>query len=428
MKKVKLLLTTLIASLALGLTGCTLFNDDDMSYSNSFNSIVTSQSDPNAIVAGGVTAKENTELNSYVFKNIGYAVDNTIVNTYKDGGANHTEYHVNHDEDYSATKSSNNYDLYVPKTAPKNDKHVVILFIHGGAWISGWKTDVNAYVHEFAKRGYITATIKYTLLKRSMDDDALSIFRNLDEIDACISSIAEVLDELEFDTTKTNLVIGGASSGSHLAMLYSYSRGEHADLPIKFVVNAVGPVNIKPSCWLSFKSETEEVLNAGLTKAAIDDQQTAGNLKQLYVAGSDQEKTGGYTWCDYQTMRIANGMCGLPYSLTTVKAATDEEEVNIVDPSNEAAISMTKAGGGEDQLSVTYWMKDTYKLPMICAYSGKDTIVGVGQYAQLEEALDLHSIEHEYFYFKNCGHANLDTDTAQYNAFLNKIDQWCKAI
>ena len=435
MKKNRIFLPIILLASLITLTGCNsvmeyasiILNDDDMVIENSYNpKQSTPEVDPNAVIAGGVIAKDIEETpNAYCFKNISYAVEEKITNTYKVGGVNHTEYNVNGGEDYSANKASNNFDLYVPKALNKNDKHTVILFIHGGAWVSGFKTDVNDYIFEFANRGYITATIKYTLLKRSMDNPALSIFRNLDEIDACIKGIKSALGDLEFDTTKTKLVIGCASSGAHLAMLYTYSRGQSSALPISFLVDAVGPVDIKPNAWKRFIDASDAVVNAGLTKSAIQAQEDASNIGALPIAGE------GATWCDYQTMRIANGMCGIPYSLEDVRAATDDNQRNIVNP-NDASNSMTKAGGGEDQLSVTYWMNahPTYKVPVVCAYACKDSIVGINQFATLQTALDANGISYEYYFFKDSDHTDIseEKDAVNYNAFVNKIDDWGKVL
>lgn len=419
----------LFACLTVGLltlSSCSLFNDDDMAISNKYNppkSIVSSL-DPNAVVTKGVASIDNEKTpNAYCFKNICYANNERVINTYKTGGVNHKEYNVNGGEDYYANKANNNYDLYVPKTLDKANKHTVILFIHGGAWVSGFKTDVNSYVHEFANKGYITATIKYSLLKRTMDDASLSIFRNLDEIDACIASIKSALGELGFDTSKTNLVIGGASSGAHLAMLYSYSRGQRSELPIKFIIDAVGPVNIKPDCWKKFDNASDAVLNAGLSASAIQTQKTNGNISELPISGE------GYNWNNYQTMRIANGMCGLPYSLSDVEASTDSNKENITNP-NAASNSMTKSGGGEDQLSVTYWMTGTNKYPMVCAYAGRDSIVGIAQYAALQTAMDANGISYEYTYFKESDHIEItkEKDATAYNSFISQIQTKLNAI
>lgn len=446
----KMLFSVLLLSGTLALSSCSLFKDDDIMEPNIYHPQYDEEEEipAGATIAGEVIGKTmEDDPNVVVYKNIGYGTYDAkkdeyfIFNSYKEGESNFNGYHVNHDEDYpKATSVRNNYDLYIPKNLPRDQKHTVILFIHGGAWVSGFKTDVNAYIHEFAKRGYITATIKYTLLKRTMDDDTLSIFRNLDEIDACIKSIKTVLSEITFDTSKTELVLGGASSGAHLAMLYAYSRGKNSALSIKFLVDAVGPVDIKPDAWKEFINPTDSVLDAGIDKTALETQIEANNTRSLQIMGE-----GGKRWTDYQTFRIANGMCGLPYTLEEVKAASDESEEYIVHPENAAYQNMISANGGEDLLSVTYWINkadESSKFPIICAYAGKDSIVGINQYATLQTALEAKGITsytassgENYIYFRysthelviNEGEPHYQDYVDRYNELINAVDIWCQA-
>lgn len=433
MKKNKLLTSLLFITAALSLSACGLFNDDDIAVKNSYNPVaIEPEKDPNALVVeeGLEGHRVDAVPNSYCFKNIPYAKNGTVINTYKTGGSHENAFNPNGGKDYEGDGTSNNYDLYVPDNTPRNAKHTIILFIHGGAWVSGFKTDVNPYVHEFANKGYVTATIKYTLLSRTMDNPALSIFRNLDEIDACIASIKEILANpaLGFDTTKSELVIGGASSGSHLAMLYSYSRGQDCPINIKFVVDAVGPVDIKPNCWKSFKDE-EAGINAGLGKSEVD----PSNLNPLSIAGEKDEADNPLYWDKYQTMRIANGMCGLPNSKEAIQnSAVKDGDGHIVDAddSTDAAKSMLLPDGGEDQMSVTYWInKGVNTFPMVIAYAGKDTIVGVNQFATLQGCLDTVGIDYDYTYFKNSSHTQIskEADETAYNQFVNNVDTRCKA-
>ena len=424
MKNKKLFPIIAIASL-LALTSCSLFNDDDIAIKNTYNPEPSVPApEPGSETAGGVTSTTNDKVpNALYFKNVAYDTNGHIKNTYAVGQAHYTEYNVNGGNDYEATKATNNYDIYVPKDISKTTKHTVLLFIHGGAWVTGFKSDVNPYIQEFANKGYITATIKYTLLKKEMNDNSLSIFRDLDEIDACIKSIKNVLNELEFDTTKTNLVLGGASSGAHLAMLYAYSRGNESAIPLRFVVDAVGPTNIKPDAWKKFNMSDAEVRAAGITKDKINIQAGLGNIGSLKVAGDD------YYWNDYQTMRIANGMCGIPYTLEDVAASSSDMEH--IDNPNAASTSMTKVNGGEDQLSVTYWMgKSSFKPSIICAYAGNDSIVGINQYATLQPVMENNSITHELFYFPESDHQDITREANQtvYDEFMNKIDEWIQAL
>ena len=436
MKKTKALLLPLLIFGLVGLSACSLLNDDDIAVHNEYNPAPEDEEeeahDPNATYVQNIKAKEDVTAvpDSYVFKNIPYLVDGVVPNTYKEGGANENEFNVNGGQDYKGTKSNNNYDLYVPKAELKESKHVVILFIHGGAWVSGLKADVEPFVYDFVNRGYITANIKYILLKRTMDDNTLSIFRNLDEIDACISNIKVAVKEL-FESKgialnedeQLKLVIGGASSGAHLAMLYTYSRGKAAALVPELIVDAVGPVDIKPAVW--------KRLSGGGEHGPESIKKDSGNtLTELPISGENDSHGNQAYWNDYQTMRIANGMCGVPYSLDTVKAATDDEEKNIVDASNEAAVAMTKANGGEDLLSVTHYISDTNKYKMICAYAGKDSVVGINQYAILQTALDNVLQAHTFFYFQDSNHTDIDYAHGGevYTNFINQIDNDCAAL
>ena len=435
MKRKSLLVLSLLSVLTL--SSCTLFDDSDIAIHNNFNipEDTPYTPGPDDVVVEGVVGKEVADVpDTLCFKNVSYASsENSIKNTYAYGQINHQGIHVNNDQDYYATGSSNNYDLYVPKSSlnAKSDDQIVILFIHGGAWVSGFKTDVNPYVHDFAKKGYITATIKYTLLKRDiLKEDAedtgdtntpLSIFRDLDEIDASIKSLKEVLqDQLGF-TGNLNLVIGGASSGSHLAMLYTYSRGEQSALPISFIVDAVGPTDIKSYAWKRFIDASDEVLSAGISKTAIASQ--ASNIDELKVAGES------FYWNEYQTMRIANGMCGLPHTITEVKNASISKES--IDNPNAASQMMTDTNGGEDLLSVTYWINNSSNTyPIICAYAGKDSIVGICQYANLQNTLDTKGIKYGFTYFKNSEHDGLkpEDNPEKYTQLINSVDTWCSNI
>lgn len=416
MKKSKYIIVSLLSAMAL--TSCSLFKDDDIVVENHFNAKgqVEEQKEAEAKIGDVESQRVDDVPNTLVFKNIVYSnmEGNKIENTYKTLPA---PYNVNNKEDYTVDKNNNNFDLYVPDAASKTDDINVVLFIHGGAWISGLKTHVNPYVKKFAAEGYVAATIEYTLLNQDMNDPTLSIFRDLDEIDACITTMKQSLKSLGFNESKLHLVLGGASSGAHLAMLYAYSRGAGSDIPLKFLIDVVGPTDIKESVWKKFKDADDRAADDALRSGS--EQQKPAHLDALPVAGMT------YYWNEYQTMRIANGMCGLPYTLQEIKDSTDEFEEEVTDHSSPIYTNLVDSVGcGEDLLSVTYHMTAGNKLPMLCAYAGNDQVVGVSQFANLEAKMIDVGTEYEFFYFKNCGHVDLDTDTTTYNAFIAKILNW----
>ena len=423
MKKSRFIILSVLSAMAL--TSCSLFKDDDIVVENHFNEKgkTAEQSTAEAKIGDVESQRLDDVPNTLVFKNIVYSnmEGNKIENTYKSLPA---PFNVNGKDDYVVNKNNNNFDLYVPDSASKTEDISVVLFIHGGAWISGLKTQVNPYVKKFAAEGYIAATPEYTLLNQEMNDPTLSIFRDLDEIDACITTMKESLKSLGFNESKLHLVIGGASSGAHLAMLYAYSRGASSDIPIKFLIDVVGPTDIDPYFWKGFKCANQEeldaALDAGIEHSTIEARRTADKLQTLPVAGQ------GYNWNEYQTMRIANGMCGMPFTLEEVEASTTDVNKETVTnkTSNVYKSIVSDDPSGEELVSVTHYMTDANKIPMLCAYSGKDAVIGIGHFANLQDMLDGLGTEYEFFYFKNCGHVDLDTDTTTYNEFIAKILEW----
>ena len=439
MKKNRLIILSALSVLAL--TSCSLFNDDDVDIKveNHFNSPeqASAPATPKETVNGvGSQDVKLGDTDALLFKNVEYSntEDGKIKNTYTT--ANGFLFNTNNGQDYEVSSTDNNFDMYIPENLDRTLNHNVVLFIHGGAWVSGAKTHVNPYIKEFTKRGYIAATIEYTLLSKAsltedtMDDDTLaknrtiSIFRDLDEIDACIYTMKDCLVKLGFTGT-LSLVIGGASSGSHLAMLYSYSRGSESAFGVpKFIINAVGPTDIKENVWKAFSFATEEDYNAALEGddalgyTRIHNAETSGNLQPLKVSGAE------FNWNEYQTMRIANGMCGFPFTPAQVSATTDEEKTTVNHTSDVYEDMVSNTVNGESLLSVTNYIDSSHNIPMICGYGGHDSIVGIAQYANLQTALQDAGIDHVFYYFKDCGHTDLDKDETQYNNFMNKIVDW----
>jgi acetyl esterase/lipase len=134
-------------------------------------------------------------------------------------------------------------DIYKPRNIIQPAP--LLVFIHGGAWVGGKRSDYLVYLLDFAKKGYITATVSYRLVKDSL-------------YPACAEDISDAVNFLfsngnkyGYDTSKIALV--GGSAGAHLALLAAY--GWHKDgtemqvsdsgvsHKIKAVVDLYGPVD-----------------------------------------------------------------------------------------------------------------------------------------------------------------------------------------
>jgi acetyl esterase/lipase len=132
-------------------------------------------------------------------------------------------------------------DIYVPDKIKKPAP--LLVFIHGGGWRSGKRSDYLVYLLDFARRGYITATVSYRLLADSC-------------YPACVEDISDAVDwfigngaTYGYDPDRIALI--GGSAGAHLALLTAYgwkypgtgndSISHHR---IKTVVDIYGPYDL----------------------------------------------------------------------------------------------------------------------------------------------------------------------------------------
>ncbi|MBO5893240.1 MAG: alpha/beta hydrolase [Alistipes sp.] len=135
----------------------------------------------------------------------------------------------------------NTYDLYLPAN---NSPKALMLFIHGGSWISGQKEDMAWAAERYAKEGYVTASINYTRLRSdSMTYESGYVKPCMQsmmaEIGTSIKAIKAKCAELGCNIEQMS--IGGYSAGAHLAMLYSTLYADKSPIPIKFQISWVGP-------------------------------------------------------------------------------------------------------------------------------------------------------------------------------------------
>lgn len=153
--------------------------------------------------------------------------------------------------------SQQSFDLYLPKKpADERCANCIVIYIHGGAWTGGDKSDAKGSCEGLAEGGYAAAaTLNYRLLTEN--NNSVDYNDMLDDIDAALARIKEISAEKGYSIDRAALI--GYSAGAHLAMLYAYSRAETAPLDIRFVNSAVGPADF-----------TDEAFYTGETQADID--------------------------------------------------------------------------------------------------------------------------------------------------------------
>ena len=135
----------------------------------------------------------------------------------------------------------------------------VLIFIHGGGWRTGKRSDYLPYLIDFAKQGYVTATVSYRLIKKAKFPAAVR------DVKCAVKWIRAHADEYLIDPTKI-AVIGG-SAGGHLSMMIGYSSDEaeydgecacdSVSSRVQAVVNLYGPSDLTTDYALSRREVTE---------------------------------------------------------------------------------------------------------------------------------------------------------------------------
>ena len=134
-------------------------------------------------------------------------------------------------------KSNLGFDLYIPAKQDPIKTRNLILFIHGGSWLFGNKNQIAYAAKRYAKAGYLTASMDYSLL--SKENPEIDFFTMRDEIHLCIQKIKTHCQEQGFKLDK--IALSGISAGGHLAMLYGYSQQMLSPIPIAFLAIQTGP-------------------------------------------------------------------------------------------------------------------------------------------------------------------------------------------
>jgi len=146
-------------------------------------------------------------------------------------------------------KNVNGISLQIDFYRPKNivEALPLLVFIHGGSWKSGKRSDYLVYLVSFAEKGYMTATVSYRLLRDSL-------------YPAAVEDVADAADWLfrngeKYGYDPGRIALIGGSAGAHLAMLAGYGRGSNSldcespndttgEHRIKALVDIYGPVDL----------------------------------------------------------------------------------------------------------------------------------------------------------------------------------------
>ena len=257
-------------------------------------------------------------------------------------------------------RTNNTYDLTVPKGEAKDG---LLLFVHGGSWMGGDKSDMEYACRRYAKIGYVTATMNYSFIN-SKEEYASFPMMDL-EVVACVKAIMGELGKLNI--TVNNLAIGGHSAGAQIAATYAMKHAEDSPIPVRFAIVMTGPVDL--ARMFSVEEDRLAKIRKGLQEGnpSPEGKQDADNLVM---------NTSG------------------------IQMRPDMYHKHIID----SLINLSSAASLVDSLSV----------PVVMAYGEKDNLVRPEQYHSLVSAYKWHERPYTLIVYPNSGHdLGGDPDKAQ---------------
>lgn len=136
----------------------------------------------------------------------------------------------------SAPNGENTLDAFVPRS--HNDSTKLVVYIHGGSWSAGDKSEFPKQLIDelVGKLGYAVVSINYRLVK-----DGKNLFpAQIDDVTKALSFLSNNAKKFQYDGNSFALI--GGSAGAHLAMLYAY--GHDSKKQVKTVLDLWGPTDL----------------------------------------------------------------------------------------------------------------------------------------------------------------------------------------
>jgi acetyl esterase/lipase len=135
-------------------------------------------------------------------------------------------------------------DMYRPANLSR--KVPARIFIHGGGWRKGKRSDYRHYCMRFAQRGYVVCSVSYRLIEEAPFPAAVQ------DVKCAVRWLRTNAGKYNVDPDK--IAVLGGSAGGHLAMMVGYSSdvaemegkggNEGVSSRVQAVVNFYGPTDL----------------------------------------------------------------------------------------------------------------------------------------------------------------------------------------
>lgn len=268
-------------------------------------------------------------------------------------------------------------DVYVPKNLDTSKENGAFVIIYGGGWTGGSKEDVAHVAAKYATAGYVSVAVnmRNAFYDEEIELTTTTIFDMLNDVHDGVKKLKELSDEHGWNITQ--IATKGFSSGGNIALLYAYSRGTDMPyfntevvLPVRFVVNVVGPVDMHDSAWAGDENWPDRHLfhSPG-----------AGPTYAMLITGF----VNNPVWADELV----------------------EEAVNSMSP--------------------VYYVETYGAVPTISGYSARDFIQNPNNGKILKRYLDEKNVRNDLFTFPNSIHS-YDNDPEEARAFFEKVIEYAE--
>ena len=238
--------------------------------------------------------------------------------------------------------------------------------------------------------------MSYTLLNGNYKE--YNIFRILDEITATLKGIKKFLGEKGFNEAKLELIISGSSAGAHLSLLYSYAI-KNSPIPIKFILDASGPVSLEHKNWLT-TSNTSDSLES-IDPDSINRAKNEGRLVEMNGTETSSEMD------NIAIVMFMNDWLGRKNdsNFDEIFISLETREINETSEKYQELIKLTRFA-----YPITYITNTS--IPTICVHGGKDEYIGVAHYSLLKEKFDENNNPNiSLAYFRYGSHDPFDDPT-----------------
>lgn len=146
-------------------------------------------------------------------------------------------------------------DIFLSRDDDRRSPKPIVLFIHGGGWSGGDKSEYRSPAMDLARRGYASVAVNYRLNSANR--------KNPNRHPAQVEDVARAVEFLAANAAKWNLdpnriVTLGHSAGGHLSLLYAY--GYDKAHRVKAVVAFSAPTDFTAPEWFNPPSRLLDVL------------------------------------------------------------------------------------------------------------------------------------------------------------------------